>query len=139
MKKLSFLLFMTMVLILPASLAHGGKYNSLRFNSDSGEIYTVATNNLEILVDGESLSFSNIDLIIPLSSLVSMEFTDFDDNPAGIDSAIPNSESAVTVFNMGGVIIGSFESYSQALSSLNQGVYVIKDANGNSLKVRVGK
>ena len=126
-------------MILPSSLAMARRYSSLMFTSNTGETYTVATNNLEILVNGENLTFSNTDLTIPLSSLISMEFTDYDDNPSAIDEISFDGNSAIAVYNIDGTSVGSFDSYTDALSSLGQGVYVLKDANGNSLKISVGK
>ena len=124
---------------LPSSLAMAGSYSSLKFTSSTGETYMVATNNLEILVNGEKLTFSNTDLSIPLSSLISMEFTDYVDSLAAIDTVNFDGNGLVTVYNIDGTSVGSFDSYTDALSSLSQGVYVIKDANGNSLKISVGK
>lgn len=121
------------------SLASAGRYNSLKFTSNSGETYTVATSNLEIQVNGENLTFSNTNLMIPLSSLVSMEFSDFDDSTAEIDSIISDCRDGVTVYNINGTSVGSFDSYTEALASLSQGIYVIKDSNGNSFKISVEK
>ena len=96
-------------------------------------------NNLEILVNGENLTFSNTDLTIPVSSLISMEFTDYDDSPAAIDTVKFDGNGLVTVYNIDGTSVGSFDSYTDALSSLGKGVYVVKDTIGNSLKISVGK
>ena len=139
MRKISYLFFMVLMMALSTSLAMAGSYNSLKFTSNSGETYTVAASNLEILVDSEKLTFNNTDLTIPLSSLVSMEFTDDGDNPAEIDTIISGGNEVITVYNISGTLVGSFDSYAEALASLSQGVYVIKDANGNSLKISVGK
>lgn len=139
MKKLSlFILGMLAAALIP-SLAIAGRYNSLKFTSDSGETYTVATKNLEIIVGSENLTFSNTNLTIPLTSLVSMEFADYDDNPAEIDTVEFDGEGTVTVYGLNGTKVGSFDSYAEALASLGQGLYVIKDASGNSLKVNVEK
>ena len=139
MKKFALLFLMVSLMALPSSLAMAGRYNSLKFTSNSGEIYTVATNNLEVLINGENITFSNTDLTIPLSSLVSMEFTDYDDSPAAIDTVTFDGNGLVTVYNIDGTSVGSFDSYTDALSSLGKGVYVVKDINGNSLKISVGK
>ena len=139
MRKISYLFFMVLMMALSTSLAMAGRYNSLKFTSNSGETYTVAASNLEILVNSENLTFNNTDLTIPLSSLVSMEFTDDGDNPAEIDTIISGGNEVITVYNISGTLVGSFDSYAEALASLSQGVYVIKDANGNSLKISVGK
>lgn len=139
MKKIStFLLILLMAAVFPL-LASAGSYRSLKFTSNSGETYIVTTNNLEILVNGENLTFNNTNLTIPLSSLVSMEFTDYDDSPAEIDYVVFEGDGVVTVYDINGTSVGSFDSYTDALASLSQGVYVIKDANNNSLKICVGK
>lgn len=139
MKKFSLLILLISMMVLPSSLAMAGRYCSLMFTSNTGETYTVATNNLEILVNGENLTFSNTDLSIPVSSLVSMEFTDYDDSPSAIDTVIFDGNGLVTVYNIDGSTAGCFDSYTNALSSLGKGVYVIKDTIGNSLKISVGK
>lgn len=127
------------MMALSSSSAMAGKYSSLKFISDSGDTYTVAANNLEIFVNGGSLTFGNTDLIIPLTSLVSMEFTDYDDNPTGIDTVTFDGKGGVAVYNINGTPVGTFDSYAEALASLSQGVYVVKDTNGNSLKISVEK
>ena len=139
MKNFSLLFLMVSLMVLPSSLVMAGRYSSLMFTSNTGEKYTVATNNLEILVNGENLTFSNTDLTIPLSSLISMEFTDYDDSPATIDTVKFDGNGLVTVYNIDGTSVGSFDSYTDALSSLGKGVYVVKDTIGNSLKISVGK
>ena len=123
---------------LSSSLAEAGRYTSLKFTSNSGDVYTVATDNLEILINGENLTFNNTNLIIPLTSLVSMEFSDFG-STAEIDIVTFDGTNVVTVYNINGTIAGSFDSYAVALASLGQGVYVVKDANGNTLKISVEK
>lgn len=139
MKK-KFTFFLTLlVLALTPSLASSGSYSSLKFTSNSGETYTVATNNLEILVNGENLTFNNTNLTIPLSSLVSMEFGDFGNTPSVIDTVSFDGTDLVAVYNPNGTLVGTFASYSEALDSLGQGVYVIRDAKGNSLKISVEK
>lgn len=139
MKKFSLLFLMVSLMVLPSSLAMAGRYSSLKFTSSTGETYTVATNNLEILVNDENLTFSNTDLTLPLSSLVSMEFTDNDDSSAEIDEISFDGNSAIAVYDINGTSVGSFDSYAEALSSLGEGVYVVKYTNGNSLKISVGK
>lgn len=139
MKNFSIKFLLLLILVLTPSLAFAGRYSSLKFTSDSGETYSVTTDNLEILINGENLTFNNTNLTIPLSSLVSMEFTDYDDSPAAIETVTFDGRGAVTVYNINGVSIGSFDSYAEALASLSQGLYVIKDANGNSLKINVEK
>ena len=124
---------------LSTASATAGRYNTLTFTSNGGETYSVSTNNLEILISGDNLSFNNTDIIIPLSTLMSMEFADYDDSPAGVDSFVTDGSGAVTVFTIDGTVVGAFGSYSVALRSLTRGIYVIKDENGKSIKVKVGK
>lgn len=139
MKKFSLLFLMVTLMVLSSSLAMAGRYGSLLFTSNTGEKYTVAATNLEILVNGGNLTFSNTDLTIPLSSLISMEFTDYDNSPAAIDTVSFEGNGLVSVYNIDGTYVGSFDSYTDALFSLGKGVYVVKDTVGNSLKISVGK
>ena len=138
MKKITFLFLMMLLTALVPSSAFAGKYNSLKFTSSTGETYTVATHNLEILVQGENLTFSNTDLKLPLSSLVSMEFA-WDDNTTKIEELVFDPNCSVMVYNVNGTPVGFFDSYSEALDSIGKGIYVVKDSNGNSLKVNVEK
>ena len=124
-------------MVLTPSLAAAERYCSMKFTSNSGETYIVDTNNLEILVNGENLTFSNTNISLTLSSFVSMEFTD--DDSSAVDAVTFAGKGAVTVYALDGILIGSFDSYDEALASLSQGLYVIKDVNGNSLKISVGK
>ena len=139
MKKLLFLFLLSITTLLSPATGFAGRYKSLKFTSNDGETYTIATNNLEILVSGEAITFSNTNLILPLSSLVSMEFTDYDENPAAVDSIVIEPTGAVMVYDINGLLVGSFDSYQDALESLREGVFVIKDTKGNSLKISVGK
>ena len=128
---------MLLTALVPSS-AFAGKYNSLKFTSSTDETFIVATDNLEIFVEGETLIFSNTDLTLPLSSLVSMEFTE-DENTSKIEELVFDPNCSVKVYNVNGTPVGSFDSYSEALDSLGKGIYVVKDSNGNSLKVNVEK
>ena len=139
MKKKSLLFSLLLIAALFPSAAFSGRYNSLKFTSVSGETYTLASDNLEIFVEGENLAFNNTELTLPLSSLVSMEFTDTYDSPSAIEDIVFDRDGAVKVYDLGGTPTGSFDSFSEALASLPKGIYVIKDSNGYSLKVTVEK
>lgn len=139
MRKISILFLMLLMMALTPSMASAGRYSSLKFISESGETYTVATENLEILIHGANLTFSNTNLKIPVSSLVSMEFGNFDDSSSAVNSSVADQNGVVSVFDINGTLLGSFGSFSEALGSLSPGIYVIMDSNGNSLKVSVGK
>lgn len=138
MKKLIVSGLMAVVSVLTSvSFAEG--YSTLKFTSASGEVFTVETNNLEISVYGENLAFNNTDLLIPLSTLETMEFIDHYDGPAAVETVVASFESTVLVYGIDGKVVASFDSYTEALSSLGKGVYVIKDANGKTLKISIGK
>ena len=139
MKKISFLFLMMLMTAISSSVAFAGRYTMLKFTSNGGETYTIATNNLEILINDGNLTFNNTDLTLPLASLVSMEFTDYDDDPSNVNSLSFDHNGIVTVYNVNGILVGSFDSYSEAFNSLGRGVFVFKDTNGNTLKVSVGK
>ena len=139
MKKISFLFLMMLLTAISSSVAFAGRYSMLKFSSNGGETYTIATNNLEILINDGNLTFNNTDLTLSLASLVSMEFTDYDDDPSTVNSLSFDHNGIVTVYNVNGILVGSFDSYSEAFNSLGRGVFVFKDTNGNTLKVSVGK
>ena len=137
-KKIFFSFLMLVSFFTSATFAVG--FNTLKFTYDSGKTYSVDTDDLELIIEGENLSFNNTDFTIPLSSLLSMEFIDHYDAPAAVDAlSFDCPQGRISVYNLKGTFAGSFDSFSQALNSLGEGVFVIKGSNGETLKVNVGK
>lgn len=134
-----FVLFGATLIAFMASMAFAGGYKTLTFTSGQGETYEVVTANLELFVVGDNLTFSNTDLIIPLSSLVSMEFTDYSNEWASIDTMVPGLEGGVAAYSLNGVYLKTFNSLTEALSSLGKGIFVIKDGEGRTLKVNIDR
>lgn len=114
-------------------------YGSLKFTMDNGQTYVVETYNLEFTVGADHITFNNTNLTIPVNSVVSMEFTDPFTGPAEVDKIEFNTAEGVEVFTVDGMTLGAFNTCAEAIGSLSKGVYVIKDAKGNSLKIRVGQ
>ena len=122
-----------------SSVAMGEGFKALQFTKDNGKTYTILPNNLEFCFNEDLITFNNIDLHLPVTSVVSMEFTDNYVDPSGVEQIAVNTSGKIEVFTMEGKAIGGFDSYSDAINSLTNGIYVIKDSKGNSLKIKVGK
>lgn len=138
MKKLIATGFAVAALFSPFS-GHAEGYNTLKFTSTNGETVSVETGNLEIIIQEDCLTFNNVDLILPLSSLESMEFSDHYDAPASVEGLNAETDGKTYVYDLEGKTVGTFPTVTTALNSLSKGVYVIKTSNGKTLKVSVGK
>lgn len=115
-------------------------FGFLKFTTTDGETYGVETENLEITVQGENLTFSNTNLLLPIADLATMEFVETYESGTTAVELIPEAvEGAVAVYSLDGNALGSFASFSDALKSLGQGVYIVVDSEGNTLKIAVGQ
>ncbi len=119
------------------SIGVHAEYNKLVFNTHNGEKLSIGVKGLEIsYLDGDMIAIAGNELvIIPLTSLESMEFSDT--NAVGTVSSIDNSE--VTAYSTNGISLGTFKSRSNALNGLPAGIYILKSNNGVTCKVSISK
>ena len=134
MRKILFILSLSV-----ASATAMANYNSMEFKYTDGTVKTIGT-------DGLTITFVNSELIVvnsqgesiavPASSLVSMQFTE--DDEAGVASINLNN-NGFEVYNLEGVNYGKFNSLQEARASLSKGVYLIKNAKGETIKIVLEK
>lgn len=104
-------------------------YDFLTLKTHTGVKTQFAVEGLNLRVQGTSLVVSNDETTktFPLTSLASMYFS-----TTGPATAIegmrttPVGAAAVSVYSLSGVLVGSYDSLSEAQGQLPQGVYVMK-------------
>ena len=111
-------------------------YPSMKFVTIDGAEYFIGTENLEITFsDGKMIAttgYNNLELA--LDKLSAMEFSE---SEASIDQIQFITNSLFKVFTVDGSYCGTFEDIEQLKSALTDGIYVIKNDEGNSLKISV--
>lgn len=132
-RKITFVLMaMTSVLM---SLAHADGFEMLVFKTIKGDSYSVVTQGLEIYFKEGYLTFSNNELNIPVTSLMSMEFSD----NSGVETTISDSPGSVAVFSIDGIRKREYSSLQEAYKDLRVGLYVVRQSDGKTFKIRVGQ
>lgn len=117
------------------SLYVSADYSSMEFKYSDGTTKVLTAPGLTITVEGANLKVTNSDgqtLSIPSASLASMQFVNGD--ASGV-SEITADNSPVKVYNVNGIYVGEFDSFNDAKASLPQGVYVIRNAEGETFKL----
>ena len=135
MKKLLLLCGVTLLLSLPSF----ADYNSLEFTLTDGTSHYIKAEGLVINVESGNLSMtnkSNEKLELTLASLSSMQFSEAE--TTGVAS-FTGEEGEVSVFTADGKNAGTFQSLQKAWEALSPGIYVIRNANGQTVKIRVTK
>lgn len=134
MKKLLFIAAMT-VMSLTASAEN---VLHMVFKTADGVAHSIEASGLDIKFTEGKMKAANATetLTIPLSDLVSMEF---DDGSASIYDTVATEDGEVTVSNINGIEIGRFPSLTTATDNLPDGIYVITQSSGKSLKLIINK
>jgi len=122
----------TLILALLAATAVQGhaedeSYDFLTLKTHTGVKTQFAVEGLTLRVQGTSLVVSNDETMktFPLSSLASMFFSTT--GPAtAIDASAAKPASTVSVFSLSGMLVGRYDSLSEARKQLPQGVYMMK-------------
>lgn len=121
------------------ALGMSAAYNAMEFTTETGEKFTIGMDNLIISVDGQSIKAvngENTELNFDVASLASMQFVEFDNS--GVDQ-IRAYEGGVVLFRIDGSRAGSFGSLEEARASLEGGVYIVRLADGGTLKIILKK
>ena len=121
------------------ALSASAAYPSLQFNSIDGSKNDISTEGLVLTIEGENLVATNNDndkVVLPLNSLLTMQFSDTPASVAAVDVA---DSGSVVVFTADGVCVGSFNSTLNAVSVLAPGIYLIQNSKGETFKTVVGK
>ena len=136
MKKL-FLLSLSAIAWMSARAVTPYKY--LEFKTLENTSIVVEADGLEIEITDGVLSLSNTSgqkMNIDASTLVSMQFTY---SSAAIDNITVDPVSNVRVYKLDGTVMGTFTNVSNAINTLEPGVYILKSTEGQTVKIMIGK
>lgn len=125
--------------LLIGSLSAMADYEYMVFTYADGTQTALLAEGLVINVDGSSLAITNTEgesIEVDASELVSMQFSDVD--PAGVETILAG-DSAWDVYNLEGVYAGRFNSLNEARSALAKGIYVIRNQEGETIKLVIGQ
>ena len=137
MKKL--LLLFSFLIMAWMSVSAVTPYKYLEFKTTENTSIVVETEGLEININEGLLSLSNTSgqkMNIDASTLVSMQFTD---NADGVDKISFDSDVPVNVYKLDGTVVGTFTNVSNAINTLEPGVYILKSTDGQTVKIMIGK
>lgn len=131
-------LFISALLIAGGWTASSAQYPSMMFTTIDGEVHLAPVEDLRItFVDGDLVASSaNRTLSIPLDKLMSMQFSE---EEASIDRIVINSDAPVEVYDLSGVCYGTFVSAEAMRAELQEGIYVVKQADGATSKIFLKK
>lgn len=137
MKK--FLLICTILFLAATSSA---TFKALEFKANDGSVTIVRTEGLVLTPQGNHLNIANASgeqLSLLLTSIDYMQFTDYSDDPAAVNSITFDFEGKVGAFSLNGIFEGEFPSAFEASAKLKPGIYVLKNNCGKSVKIIVKK
>lgn len=115
-------------------------YPSMEFVKTDGTSEIIPSKGLTITSDGTNLILTNAYQhyqTIPMADVSYMQFSE--SVAASVEEVQATVEGEVSVYNASGVHVGNFSSASEAWENLGQGLYLVKDINGNSIKILVTK
>ena len=128
-------IILSVMVALAGAFCASAQYSSLIFTTDKGEELAVPVSGLVITISGENLiaQSENQKLEIPTKSLTMMQFGDADNT--GIADIVSTVNGPVEFYTVDGKKAGTFNSIEEAGRNLENNVYVVKLADGNSLKI----
>ena len=126
-------LLIILTLCLSAITASAGDYKFLILEGNDGTTYSMNAMGLTLTFSDGNLVSSD-GTVIPLNSLVKMYFSE----ASGI-STIPSTtnDDHVTVYSIAGILAGTYNDMTTAMSSLTKGLYIIKQKDGSIIKYTV--
>ena len=136
MKKL---LLLTLLISAWLSVSAVTPYKYLEFKTTENTSLVVETDGLEIRINDGVLALSNTSgqkMNIDASTFVSMQFTN---SAAVIDNITVDSDSKVQVYKLDGTVVGTFTNVSNAINTLEPGVYILKSTEGQTVKIMIEK
>lgn len=123
------------IVALVSALSVRAEYTAMTFKKTDGDKHVIALAGLTLNMSDGLLTAANAtaSVSIPLAQLESMEFS------YGSSAATAIYEQSLsrqaTAYTLDGVEAGVFSTVSEALTSLAPGTYVIKYADGTTLKI----
>ena len=136
MKKILLCLFVGLV----AFSASAASYSFMQFTDKDGNSQYVSANGLTITIDGASLVVTNSsgdELTFEAADLVSMKFTNSNGSNAIKTISFENGE--VEAYGLDGLYAGKYQTVDEAKNSLSNGVYVLKNGQGETIKIVVSR
>ena len=126
-------LLIILTLCLSAITASAGDYKFLILEGNDGTTYSMNATGLTLTFSDGNLVSSD-GTVIPLNSLVKMYFSE----ASGI-STIPSTtnDDHVTVYSIAGILAGTYNDMTTAMSSLTKGLYIIKQKDGSIITYTV--
>lgn len=108
------------------------------FSTTDGSEYSISSSNLQIKFTSDKLvaTSDGNTLEVPLAKLKTMQFSE---KQSGIDGTVIDTPTQLTVYGIDGTVKGIFDSVESASAKLDNGVYILKDKNGLSIKIAVRK
>ncbi len=127
------------LLLMTGMTASAYDYPYLIFKTSSGTVETVSVESLSLSISDGKLVATNSDgsVSLTLSDLSKMYFSKTSEGTTDIQT-VETTVDKVQVYTLTGMSVGTFESLSQARSSLKNGIYVVK-TNGKSYKLNMKK
>jgi len=127
-----------MVLLICAGMVQAGEYAYLIFTNTEGTNTVLSVTNLTMTVNGAQLDVANVEGTVnfTLTDLASMQFAaDGEDLPTVVENVL-DADASMAVYNINGMLMGSFDNLLQAVQQLDRGTYVMVQ-NGKSQKMIV--
>ncbi len=130
-------LFLTMV-CLPFMAAHAEGYAYLTFQKADGTVVSIDVESLEMTLQDGKLTYTNSagTGTLTLADLAAMYFS-ASDATAITPVVVSSTDGKVEVFSLKGTSYGTFSSVKAVQGSVPAGMYIIKMANGKTLKITV--
>ncbi len=130
-------LFLTMV-CLPFMAAHAESYAYLTFQKADGTVVSIDVESLEMTLQDGKLTYTNSagTGTLTLSDLAAMYFS-ASDATAITPVVVSSTDGKVEVFSLKGTSYGTFSSVKAVQGSVPAGMYIVKMANGKTLKITV--
>ena len=126
--KRAFLSLVFTSLLLSASATD---FKFLTLESTDGSKVSLAANGLTLTFSDGNLVASD-GTTIPISSLAKMYFTE----TSGITTVTSSAGGSMKVYTLSGILVGTY-SEGQSPAGLPQGIYIIKDCQGNTHKTTI--
>ena len=124
-------------LMLLGSLTAFADFNGMEFKYADGKSEVLSLKNLTITVNGDKLTVSNaegVNLSMNATNLASIKFVE--NQTSGIEK-VSLGNSTVKAYDLNGVFVGEYNSLNEARSALRGGIYVLRNNNGETIKLVV--
>lgn len=119
------------------ALTAAADFKALKFAQTDGTVTTVKTAGLTLTPQDGSLEIANTAGEKVTLQLATINYMQFVEESASVDSPVFDLEGNVIVYNLQGVKEGEFSSVFEASRKLSPGIYLVRDNSGRTLKIIV--